>query len=89
VPACAPTATAPTDFATTRFAVPVRLPLPWQFVRRAAVTVNVVVPVGVAPVVATVSEVLGLSPFAPVRLAAPRVAVDPEGRPLTLRSTVH
>jgi hypothetical protein len=60
VPVCEPTATVPTDFATTRFAVPVKSPLPWQFDCLAAVTVNVVAPNGVAPVVATVSDVLGL-----------------------------
>jgi hypothetical protein len=79
----------PTDFATTRFAVPVRLPLPWQLDCLAAVTVNVVVPSGVAPVVATVSDVLGVLPFVPVRLVLPKVAVAFEGRPLALRSTVH
>ena len=89
VPVCAPTATVPTDFATTRFAVPVRSPFPWQFDCRAAVTVNVVVPGGVTPVVATVSDVLGLSPLVPVRLVLPNVAVAPAGSPLALKSRVH
>ena len=69
--------------------MPVRSPFPWQFDCRAAVTVNVVVPGGVAPVVATVSDVLGLSPLVPVRLVLPNVAVAPAGSPLALKSRVH
>src|SRR5215217_7738799 len=88
-PVCEPTATAPTDFATTRFAVPVRLPLPWQFDCRVAMTVNVVVPDGVAPDVSTVTVVLGSSPFLPLRLASPNFAVAPAGSPLALKLTVH
>ena len=38
---------------------------------------------------ATVSDVLGLSPLVPVRLVSPNVAVAPAGSPLALKSTVH
>ena len=70
-------------------AVPVTGPLPWQFDPRFAATVNVVDPSGVAPVVATMSDVLGLLPLTPLRVVSPNVAVAPAGSPLTLRSTVH